>query len=326
MGKELFLSSLGEAQSRLRLLHFIFLPILHFFFLSLLFQKNLLFDFDPFKVKVILDLITNDLIFLVKQLKQILVIGLLVKIERAYIAHVFLEAGWVLAKCVGAYAHFGLDHFPILLLLEFNPWQVTILKEVKKNVAYCFKIVPPTLFLTFLRIHTAKSQRACGKGQYFGLNMLTSLGTLETLGETKINKIEGIDLFALANQEVFWFKVSVDVVLLMHRLNSQNHLLGNPKNCFHIEMLLTKLKQALQARALQIHNNHIVISLYPFPVHFRKPNLAFKLFVEYCLILKHRLLGKQRLELNSNLLICFGIDTLIQNTKCTLTQLFLNLV
>ena len=96
-------------------------------------------------------------------------------------------------------------------------------------------------------------------------NMLSSLWVSESLGQTKIDHINVVLLFADSNQEVVGFDISVDDPLLMNDFNSLNHLCCNMKNRSQIKLFALS-EQVLKTLTQQIHHHNMkllsILSLF----------------------------------------------------------------
>jgi hypothetical protein len=57
-------------------------------------------------------------------------------------------------------------------------------------------------------------------------DMLTSLWVTEALGETKVNYVDVVLLFANSDQEVVWFDISVQEMTRMDKFNALKHLIS----------------------------------------------------------------------------------------------------
>jgi hypothetical protein len=66
---------------------------------------------------------------------------------------------------------------------------------------------------------------------------------LVALGETKVNNIDRVlGLFSSTDQKVIRLDVTVNDALLMHLLDSFDHLMSNQEYCLKIEVALARLE------------------------------------------------------------------------------------
>lgn len=77
---------------------------------------------------------------------------------------------------------------------------------------------------------------------------------------------------ANAHKKVVRLDVSVNEIFRMNVLDTANHLVSKHQNCLHREAAGAKIKEILQRRAQQIHNQHIVVALLPIPPKMEKKN------------------------------------------------------
>lgn len=107
-------------------------------------------------------------------------------------------------------------------------------------------------------------------------NVLTSSVVPEFLGQSVINEEKFVTVPADSHEEVIWFNVSVNEVLVMDEFNAANHLVGQHEHRFHGESSGAKVEQVLERWAKQIHNQDVVVTFRAVPANVRDADPAWK--------------------------------------------------
>jgi hypothetical protein len=112
-------------------------------------------------------------------------------------------------------------------------------------VADSLKIVSPGLLVSDVGVDTGVSSSSSQILSFSERDMLT-LRVFVALGKSKINNVDIIfSSVSVSNQEVVRLNISMDDALFMYFLYSLDHLSGNTKNSFKVELTAALLEQVL---------------------------------------------------------------------------------
>jgi hypothetical protein len=70
-----------------------------------------------------------------------------------------------------------------------------------------------------------------------------------------------------ADQKVVWFNVSVQETILVHKLNSLQHLYGQHQNRFQGKFPAAVFEQILQTWSEEINDHNIIVTFHSKKVH-----------------------------------------------------------
>ena len=131
-------------------------------------------------------------------------------------------------------------------------------QEIEQNVTNCLKIVSTRLLITEMRVDRGIS---CSTSEVLTIsegNML-AVGRLEALGKTEINNVDRVlRLVVTANQEVVRLDITMDNALLVHHLDTLDHLNGDVQDSLEVELAAALLEQVLKRLTKQIHDHHVI--------------------------------------------------------------------
>lgn len=99
--------------------------------------------------------------------------------------------------------------------------------------------------------------------------MFSSFWVSIPLGETEIDHVYYILLFAMTNQEVIGLHVSVNKMIVVEELEALYHLIGQHHGGLNGEFSFAVVEQILQAWAQKVHNHRIVVAFNSEPVDRR---------------------------------------------------------
>lgn len=123
----------------------------------------------------------------------------------------------------------------------------------------CFQVVPPGLLNTLVGRDGGVPGRASEVLSVLVRNVL-SLRGFEALGEAKVDDVDAVlGSVGAANQEIVRLDVSVDDSLVVHFLNSLQHLDSNHQHSLQVELPLAGLEQVLDGRPEQVHDHHMEV-------------------------------------------------------------------
>jgi hypothetical protein len=112
-------------------------------------------------------------------------------------------------------------------------------------VTNSLKIVSSGLLVSNVSVNTGVSSSSSQVLSFSEGDML-SLGVLVALGESEIDNVDIIfSSIGVSNEEVIRLDISVDYALLVHLLDSLNHLSGNAKNSLQVKLAAALLEQIL---------------------------------------------------------------------------------
>ena len=98
--------------------------------------------------------------------------------------------------------------------------------------------------------------------------MLPSLGVAVALGKPEVNHIHSRLLCLQPHQEIVWLHVAVNKVVVVHVLQSGDHLVGEHADGLERELATAVLKQIFERVAQQLHHERSVVAFHAKPVDF----------------------------------------------------------
>ena len=219
--------------------------------LLLLFKADLLGD-DSFLMNdpVVFDLVERLKftfpVVVVEQAFQVAVVWILFESQIADIVEVLQEAWWqAAAELLGGDRLLHLSDFPELLAVQFAPWQLSFLSEVEDDIADALEIVATALLVAIGGLGAAEAQCADDIVLSLFADVVISLGTFETLGETKVNQIDCRAFLSKANAQVFGLQIPMDEVLFVHGLDATYQFAGDPQDGLDAELVFAEVEQLL---------------------------------------------------------------------------------
>ena len=96
------------------------------------------------------------------------------------------------------------------------------------------------------------------------------------LGQTEVDHKQLVTMAPNPHQEIVWFDVPMDEVLVVHVLDPPDHLVGQHEDGLHGEPPGAEVEEVLKAGAEQVHDQHIVVALLPIPAYVGYPNTSLK--------------------------------------------------
>jgi len=99
--------------------------------------------------------------------------------------------------------------------------------------------------------------------------VFASLRVLVALGESEVNHVDQSFLVVDAYEEVIWFHISVQEVLLVHKFKSGDHLVGKHAHCLQSQTSTTVLELILKRSAQQFEHHALIVTFNAVPVHVR---------------------------------------------------------
>lgn len=148
------------------------------------------------------------------------------------------------------------------------PWQTTF-QEVQQDKANRFEVIAPTLLDTKVSIDASVASRACKRFIVFVWDVFACFWVAISLGEAEIDNVNNVLLFAMTDEEVIRFHISVNEVIIVEELESLDHLVRNHERRLDCEFALTEVECIFQTWTKQIHNHGVVVALNAKPVNCR---------------------------------------------------------
>ena len=84
--------------------------------------------------------------------------------------------------------------------------------------------------------------------------------------ETIYSQLVYVLFLSMSDQEVVWFHVSMDEMVIVQEFESLNHLVSDHERSFNREFSLAEVKSILQTGSQQVHYHRIVVSFHSEPV------------------------------------------------------------
>jgi len=85
------------------------------------------------------------------------------------------------------------------------------------------------------------------------------LRVLIALGQTKVDNVDVVlGGFSGSNQEVVWLNIPMDNSLLMHLLNSLNHLVSDVQHSLQVKFTPALLEEIFEGFTEQVHDHDVV--------------------------------------------------------------------
>ena len=120
-----------------------------------------------------------------------------------------------------------------------------------------------------MSIDTSISGSSCQTLVVLVWDVLSSLRVSVSLGQAKVDHMNDVLLFAMANQEVVWFHVTVNEVVIVKEFKSLYHLVSNHQSSLDCEFTFAEVESVLETRPQQVHDHRIVVSFHSKPVDRR---------------------------------------------------------
>ena len=104
------------------------------------------------------------------------------------------------------------------------------------------------------------------------------------LGQSEVDHKQLVTMAPNPHEEVVWFDVPMDEVLVVHVLDPPDHLVGQHEDGLHGEPPGAEVEEVFKAGAKEVHDEHIVVPLLPVPTYVWYPysSLAEKQSCQVC--------------------------------------------
>lgn len=120
-----------------------------------------------------------------------------------------------------------------------------------------------------MRIDTCVASCARKRFVVFVWDVLACFRVAISLSQAKIDNVNDVLLFAMTDEEVVRFHVSVDEVIIVQELESLDHLVRDHERRLDCEFALAEVKRVFQTWTKQIHDHGVVVAFDTEPVDCR---------------------------------------------------------
>jgi hypothetical protein len=264
----------------------------------------LIFVDGPVEDVVVLETLTNEEVS--EDLTEVAVIGLVIEAEGSSIVQVdgklVREAT---AKDLGRCGHLLLHDAVVLLLLGSSLQTLPgkgATAEVEHDVAQRLHIVTSRLLNTQMSVDRCVTSSSSKVLVLSVRDVEVSLGVSVLLSKTEINHVHLVSTLANAHEEVVGLDITVDERLGMDVLDSGDELIGKKQDRLEGEFPVAEVEKILQTGTEEIQDHGVVVTFRAEPSDEGDTDTAGEGLVDTGLILELRVLGLDRLELDSNFL------------------------
>lgn len=277
----------------------------------------------PIEDIVILETLTDEEI--AEDLSEVRVVRLVIKAEGTSIVEVDGKlVGETSAENLSGSCHLLLHDAVILLLLgsslETLPWEGAT-AEVQHNVSERLHVVAAGLLDAQVGVDGGITSSS---GQVLVLpirDVEVGLGVTVFLGQSEIDDIDLVAALADAHEEVIRLDITVDEGLGVDVLDAGDELIGQQKNGLQGELAVAEVEEILQARAEEIKNHGIVVTLGTEPADKWDTDTTSERLVDTGLIFELGVLGLDRLKLDGNLFTRDDVGAEVDITEAATSDL-----
>jgi hypothetical protein len=258
----------------------------------------------PVEDVVILEPLADEKI--AEDLAEVAIVGLVVEAERASVVEVDGElVRESAAENLGRSGHLLLHDAVVLLLLggslETLPRKRTT-AEVEHDVTKRLHVITTGLLNTQVGVDGSITSSS-GKVLVLSVrDVEVSLGVSVLLSKTEIDHVHLVSTLANAHEEVVGLDITVDERLGMDVLDSGDELIGKKQDRLEGEFPVAEVEKILQTGTEEIQDHGVVVTFRAEPSDEGDTDTAGEGLVDTGLILELRVLGLDRLELDSNFL------------------------
>ena len=96
------------------------------------------------------------------------------------------------------------------------------------------------------------------------------------LSQSEVDHEQLVTMAPNPHQEVVWFDVPMDEILVVDVLDPPNHLVSQHEDGLHGEPPGAEIEEVLKAGAEQVHDQHIVVALLSIPAYVGYPYTSLK--------------------------------------------------
>jgi hypothetical protein len=152
-------------------------------------------------------------------------------------------------------------------------------------------------------------------------NVEVGLGVAVLFGKTEVDDVDLVSTLANTHQEIVGLDITVNEGLGMDVLDARNQLVSKKEDCLQRKLSVAEVEKILQTGAKEIQDHGIVVTLGSEPTNEGNTNSTGEGLVDAGFIFKLRVLGLDRLKLDSNLLTGDDVSAEVNITKGTGTDL-----
>ena len=142
-------------------------------------------------------------------------------------------------------------------------------EKVEEDEADGLEVIAPALLNAEMCIDTSVASRARQGLIVFVWDVLSCLWIAISLGEAEIDNVNNILLFAMTDEEVIRFHVSVNKVIIVQEFESLDHLVRDHQRRLYCEFALAEVECVFETGTKQVHDHGVVVALDAEPVDRR---------------------------------------------------------
>ena len=121
-------------------------------------------------------------------------------------------------------------------------------------------------------------------------------------GQSEINQEELVTVTADSHEEVVRLDVSVDEVLVVDKLDSADHLVGQHEDRLHGEASRAEVEEVFERRAQEVHDEDVVVTFGAVPPDVGDADTTLKDLVKLRLVEKLWVPSLDRFKLKRNVI------------------------
>lgn len=277
----------------------------------------------PIEDVVVLESFTDEEV--AENLTEVAVVRLVVESEGSSVVEVDGElVGEATAKDLGRCGHLLLHDTVILLLLGGSLKSLPGKRssaEVEHDISKGLHIIAARLLNTKVGVDRGISSGTSKVLVLSVRNVEVGLGVAVLFGKTEVDDVDLVSTLANAHQEVIGLDITVNERLGMDVLDARNQLVSKKEDSLQRKLSVAEVEKILQTGAKEIQDHGIVVTLGSEPTNEGNTNSTGEGLVDAGFIFKLRVLGLDRLKLDSNLLTGDDVSAEINITKRTGTDL-----
>lgn len=129
------------------------------------------------------------------------------------------------------------------------------------------------------------------------------------LSQSEVDQEELVAVTPNTHQEVVWFDVTMNEILIVDVFNSSNHLIRQHEDSLHCESSGAKVEEILETWSEEVHDEDVVVSLLAIPPDVGDAHAALEDFVQLALVQKLGVASFHTLQLHSDLLSIGDVDS-----------------
>ena len=150
--------------------------------------------------------------------------------------------------------------------------------------------------------------------------MLTGAVIPELFGQTIVDEEEFITVSSNSHEEIIWFNVSMNEILVVQEFDSSDHLIGEHEHGFHGESSWTKVEQIFQRWTQEVHDQNVIVPFGTIPSNVWNSNTSLEDFIQFWLIKKLGVPCFDRFQFDGNFFAIGDVDAEVYVAKRSWTN------